>query len=47
MENISNTLREFIEFLRNKDDVFYAFDDTEDAINEFISKNKRNQIEPI
>lgn len=33
-------LEDFIYWLSQKDDVFYAFDDTEKAVKEFLKENK-------
>ena len=40
--DIKEILSEFIEFLKDKDDVFYAFDKPDEAINEFL--DQREQI---
>jgi len=33
-------LEDFIDWLRNKEDVFYASDNTEEVVKEFLNKNK-------
>ena len=38
MDNTNELLKDFIEWLRYKDDVFYAFDNTEDAVKQFINE---------
>ena len=37
-EDEDTIIYKFIDFLRKKDDVFYAFEKTEEAIEEFIKK---------
>lgn len=46
-KEIKQQLKEFIEWLRYKDDVFYAFDNTEDVIDEFINSKTYNDEESI
>lgn len=38
MEDLKEKLHEFIEFLNDKDDVFYAFNEPDKAVNEFIDQ---------
>jgi len=38
MEDMKEILSEFIEFLKDKDDVFYAFDEPDKAIEEYIKQ---------
>lgn len=47
MEEIKKQLKYFIEWLRHKDDVFYAFYNTEDVIDEFINSKTYNDEETI
>ena len=38
MDKIKEILVEFMDWLSNKDDVFYAFDNPEKAIDEFLKE---------
>lgn len=46
-EEIKQQLKEFIEWCSRKDDVFYAFDNTDKAIDEFIKSKTNNDEETI
>ncbi len=42
MDDIRELLSEFIEFLKEKDDVFYAFDKPDKAIDEYIEQRDQS-----